>query len=62
MSNTDREKCPYCKEDLSSELYQKFWYVLEKEFDHECPHCNKNIHVDVESIPVFICSMPKDGE
>jgi endogenous inhibitor of DNA gyrase (YacG/DUF329 family) len=48
--------CPYCKKDIDSEIYDAwsgdYWTHTD---DFECPECGKQIDIDVEQSPIFVC-------
>ncbi len=54
------QRCPWCDESVDPE--RVFNDVLEVEFKFLCPHCDRQIQVQVESRPIFELSKPESPE
>jgi len=53
-------ECPYCEEDISEHVFKSwardYWTMAD---DFECPHCHRELEIEVEMCPEFIIRKPK---
>jgi len=47
--------CPYCNEDIGGDVHEWWSFDYPIMFTFECPKCNKEIEVEVEATPTFVC-------
>lgn len=52
-------QCPYCDEDIDNEIYRDWAGDYPTIFDFECPNCGKEMEVEVEMEPYFVCHEKK---
>jgi hypothetical protein len=53
--------CPYCDAEIEDQIHMEWVGDYLTIFDFECPTCSKEIEIEVEMCPDFVCHK-KDPE
>lgn len=46
------DACPHCGREIHDDIYEASMHAPD-EFDMDCPHCEKLVHVSVEMDPSY---------